>query len=953
MFLTFLIFSICSCIGAAKDISVNPGESIQAAVNSAQTGDVIILGAGNYSENIAINRANVEIKSASGNPADVTISANDTTKDVIAVTSRSNLKISGLTIKGAGADRSGILLDSCRDCTLENNKFVNDGMGAFIRSSVNCVVRNNAANRDSGIGTGRAVNVERSYYTIVSGNTISDYRFGIYISGSEGNTVTGNTISQSLANGIQFENTRNTVLESNTVSSSGNKGIYLKDSGRNTIRNNAVSSSKGNGIDIETSPTNTVSGNTVTGNPDMNNTHGLFLNTCTDNIVQGNTVSVCEYGYAMRYSQNNSIINNNMHDNFRGFYVSYTSSRNTLTGNKANANTIGFVVERGAYNNILQNNDASSNKVTGFALDNANNNRIINNIASFNSRGIYLGPESRENIVSGNTLNSNSANGVLLENASANDIINNIISSSNINGVYLAGLSNNNNIINNKVQSNRVGLYVLNSTGNMLSQNTVTDNVASGIMLSLASNNTISRNIAINNFEGVTLNSSESNNVSSNNISSNGNGVYLCPRSISNLIYDNYFNNPSNANVKNNRSYWNIERTSGRNIMGGRYLGGNYWATPSGMGFSETSPDNDGDGIIDVPFIPENGNIRDELPLAFVVVPIASFNANVIDGIAPLTVYFYDFSQNANSLNWDFGDKSAPSSEKNPVHTYETIGNYTVRLTATNGNGSSIATKEIYVHKLIPVANFNSNLISGGTPLSVQFTDTSQNTGWRTWYFGDGSTSNEQNPVHIYAAEGTYNVFLSASNENGTVSKNAMITVKKAGSSEAVQEEVVVEEAVAVSSGSGGSSKSGGGGGAGGSPEAQSNVEVKELSQSYVSSSQAANFTFSKKATCVEYVCFDSKKTFGKTTTIAEMLKGKSNLVSQLPEGEVYKSINVWVGSGGVGTAKNIENAVICFKVDKAWIKDKKIDKESIILNRYATANKKWEELHATLSNRR
>ena len=83
------------------------------------------------------------------------------------------------------------------------------------------------------------------------------------------------------------------------------------------------------------------------------------------------------------------------------------------------------------------------------------------------------------------------------------------------------------------------------------------------------------------------------------------------------------------------------------------------------------------------------------------------------------------------------------------------------------------------------------------------------------------------------------------------------------------------------------------------------------------------------------------------------MLKGKSNLVPELPEGETYKSINVWVGSGGVGTAKNIENAVICFKVDKAWIKDKKIDKESIILNRYVTANKKWEQLPVTLVIRR
>jgi len=240
----------------------------------------------------------------------------------------------------------------------------------------------------------------------------------------------------------------------------------------------------------------------------------------------------------------------------------------------------------------------------------------------------------------------------------------------------------------------------------------------------------------------------------------------------------------------------------------------------------------------------------------------------------------------------------------------------------------------------LPVADFSFNQTSGYAPLSVKFTDNSQKEAWRTWYFGDGDTSNEQNPIHIYRSEGTYNVFLSSSNENGTASKNAWITVKNSDSSNGGS-----GGSSSSSHKSNGNSGSGGDGGGGGSPEPQSNVEIKELAQAYISTSQPANFSFSKKATCVEYICFDSKKSFRKTTTIAEMLKSKSNLVPQLPEGEVYKSINVWVGSGGVGTARNIENAVICFKVDKAWIKDKKINKDSIILNRYTTANKKWEEL--------
>lgn len=92
---------------------------------------------------------------------------------------------------------------------------------------------------------------------------------------------------------------------------------------------------------------------------------------------------------------------------------------------------------------------------------------------------------------------------------------------------------------------------------------------------------------------------------------------------------------------------------------------------------------------------------------------------------------------------------------------------------------------------------------------------------------------------------------------------------------------------------------------------------------------------------------FDSKRTVGKTTTIVEMLKNKSTLTQDAPEGEVYNYLNIWVGNSGFATSKNIENATVCFKVEKTWIQNKDIGRSSVTLNRYSDA--KWDQLATTL----
>ncbi|MBK8472620.1 MAG: PKD domain-containing protein [Sphingobacteriales bacterium] len=77
-----------------------------------------------------------------------------------------------------------------------------------------------------------------------------------------------------------------------------------------------------------------------------------------------------------------------------------------------------------------------------------------------------------------------------------------------------------------------------------------------------------------------------------------------------------------------------------------------------------------------------------------------------------------------------------------------------------------------------PIPNFSSEVIVECLG-QVQFTDLSSNyPNTYTWDFGDGTTSDEENPEHFYAASGTYDVTLNACNPIGCEEVTIPVTIQ-------------------------------------------------------------------------------------------------------------------------------------------------------------------------------
>jgi PKD repeat protein len=153
------------------------------------------------------------------------------------------------------------------------------------------------------------------------------------------------------------------------------------------------------------------------------------------------------------------------------------------------------------------------------------------------------------------------------------------------------------------------------------------------------------------------------------------------------------------------------------------------------------------------------------------IIPELVVNSTEQQGCAPLTVNFQNNSSGATSFTYDFGDGTTAgptrSAPETVPHTFTKGGTYIVTLTATNGCSTVTTTETIVVYNQ-PLPQFTADVTSGCAGLGVKFTNTTTDGFSYVWDFGDGSTSTEFAPQHIYSGtQEYYTVSLTATNTSG------------------------------------------------------------------------------------------------------------------------------------------------------------------------------------------
>jgi PKD repeat protein len=163
----------------------------------------------------------------------------------------------------------------------------------------------------------------------------------------------------------------------------------------------------------------------------------------------------------------------------------------------------------------------------------------------------------------------------------------------------------------------------------------------------------------------------------------------------------------------------------------------------------------------------ECGTSTTSAMIAIDVFPQASFDNLPYVACVGESISLVDNSTNADTKIWTMPNGNpSTSNEINPIVVYNATGSYDITLMVSNIYGTSTETFAGAITVIdLPTASFDGTQDES----TVNFMSTSIGASTYSWDFGDGNTSTEENPIHTYGSNGTYEVILAVSNQCGEV----------------------------------------------------------------------------------------------------------------------------------------------------------------------------------------
>ena len=113
------------------------------------------------------------------------------------------------------------------------------------------------------------------------------------------------------------------------------------------------------------------------------------------------------------------------------------------------------------------------------------------------------------------------------------------------------------------------------------------------------------------------------------------------------------------------------------------------------------------------------------------------------------------------------------------------------------------------------------------------------------------------------------------------------------------------------------------------------NILKKETREEALSKNVPRSFSFTTPELPVSEVAITSNINAGLINVQVELLKSRSTLVKDDAPGDVYKYVNIWVGTSGFAVPKNIKEAVIKFKLENSWLTSKGFKESDIAMLRW------------------